>query len=477
MSRPEDQGGESFAALFESEAKNKPRRAAGRGYSAGESVEGTVVRVGRDAVFLDLDGKREGFIEIIEVRDESGQVTVAVGDTLRATVVSAAGDGAVRLARTAPRGRGSEGLAAAKDAGLPVEGVVSGVNKGGLEVTVDGVRCFCPARAVDTRFVQDLSTWIGQKLRFMVTQVSGRDVVLSRRALLEREAEEHRAKLGQQLSTGAVLEGRVTSTRDFGAFVDLGGVEALLPASELSHDRSLKPADVVKVGETVRVQILEVSDDRKKITLSLKALSGDPWETTAKELVEGSVREGRVMRVQPFGAFVQLAPGLDGLLHVSELSGEDGQTTLPAVGDNVSVRIIKVDLEQRRIALGPGDRQPRAVRTSSLVVGSVVKGKVSGVERFGLFVQIEGAGLRGLIPAQELDKRGGDFAKQFPVGTELQAKIVAIDSAGKVRLSMSQAKADEERATFEDYRAREHERGKGQVGSLGAKLQQALKKK
>lgn len=477
MSRPDDQGGDSFAALFEAESKGKPRNKAARGYSTGDSVEGTVIRVGRDAIFLELDNRREGYIEITEVRDDAGNVTIAVGDKLRAIVVSATGDDTLRLARNAPKGRGADGLASAKDAGLPVEGVVTGVNKGGLEVTVDNVRCFCPARAVDRGFVQDLSTWIGQKHRFLVTQVTGRDVVLSRRALLDREAQEARATLGNSLQVGAVIEGRVTSTRDFGAFVDLGGVEALLPASELSFDRSLRPADVVKVGETLRVQVLEISEDRKKITLSLKALSGDPWETTAKEIAEGSVRDGRVVRVQPFGAFVQLAPGLDGLLHVSELTGEEGQATLPNVGDQIAVRVIKVDLEQRRIALGPGDRQPRAVRTSSLVAGSVVKGKVSGVEKFGLFVQIEGAGVRGLIPAQELDKRGGDFAKQFPVGTEVQAKIVAIDGSGRIRLSITAAKADEERASFEDFRARENDRSKTQVGSLGAKLQQALKKK
>ncbi|MBI2388183.1 MAG: S1 RNA-binding domain-containing protein [Deltaproteobacteria bacterium] len=487
MSRPDDQGSssESFAALFEAESKNKPRRAAGRGYSPGEVVEGTVVRVGKDAVFLDLDGKREGYIEITEVRDESsGEVTVAIGDIVRATVINAGdGDGAVRLGKSMPKGRGAEGLQAAKDAQLPVEGTVTGVNKGGLEVTVDNVRCFCPARAVDTRFVQDLNVWIGQKLKFLVTQVSGRDVVLSRRAFLEREADEARAKMGHKLVPGAVLEGVVTSTREFGAFIDLGGVEALLPASELSHDRSLRPADVVKPGETIRVQVLEVSQDDKrpgqqKITLSLKALAGDPWETTAKELTEGSIRDGRVVRVQPFGAFVQLAPGLDGLLHVSELTGEEGQTKLPQVGDMVSVRVIKVDLAQRRIALGPSDRQPRAVRAAStLVQGAVVKGKVSAVEKFGVFVQIEGGVGRGLIPAGELEKRGGDFSKQFPVGTEVQAKIVAIDAAGKIRLSLSAAKADEERATFEDYRAKENERARGGIGSLGAKLQQALKKK
>ena len=485
MSRPEESGSESFAALFEAESKSKPRRAAGRGYTPGEPVSGTVVRIGRDAVFLELDGKREGYLELPEVRDEAtGALTVAVGDVVRATVLKVGdADGAVRLGKSMPKGRGADGLAAAKDAQLPVEGVVTGVNKGGLEVTVDNVRCFCPARAVDTKFVQDLNVWIGQKLKFLVSQVSGKDVVLSRRAFLEREAEEARARLGDKLAAGAVLEGVVTSTRDFGAFVDLGGVEALLPASELSHDRSLRPADVVKIGETVRVQILEIGKDDKrpgqqKITLSLKALAGDPWETTAKELVEGSIREGRVLRLQPFGAFVQLAPGLDGLLHVSELSGEDGQSKLPAVGDVVSVRVIKVDTAQRRIALGPSDRAPRAQRAASTVVqGAVVKGKVSGVEKFGLFVQIDGGVGRGLIPAQELEKRGGDFSKQFPLGTEVTAKIVAVDGSGKIRLSMSAAKADEERATFDDFRARENERARGSMGSLGAKLQQALKKK
>jgi small subunit ribosomal protein S1 len=484
MSSSEQTGSESFAALFEAESKSKPRRAAGRGYAPGEPVQGTVVRIGKDAIFLDLDGKREGYIELPEVRDETtGELTVAVGDVVRATVIKAGdGDGAVRLGKSMPKGRGAEGLAAAKDAQLPVEGTVTGVNKGGLEVTVDNVRCFCPARSVDTKFVQDLNVWIGQKLQFLVAQVSGKDVVLSRRAFLEREAEEARARLGDKLAAGTVIEGVVTSTRDFGAFVDLGGVEALLPASELSHDRSLKPADVVKVGETVRVQILEIGKDEKRggqrITLSLKALAGDPWETTATGLQEGSIREGRVMRVQPFGAFVQLAPGLDGLLHVSELSGEEGQAKLPAVGDVVSVRVLKVDVAQRRIALGPSDRAPRAQRVASKVVqGAIVKGKVSGVEKFGVFVQLDGGVGRGLLPAQELEKRGGDFTKQFPIGTEVQAKIVAVDGAGKIRLSISAAKADEERATFEDYRARENERSKGSLGSFGAKLQQALKRK
>jgi small subunit ribosomal protein S1 len=466
--------GESFAALFEAESKNKPRKAAGRGYAPGEPVEGVVVRIGRDAIFLDLDGKREGYLELAELQEK----LPAIGDTMRATVVKAEGDGAIKLARTAPKGRGTEGLQQAREAGLPVEGVVSGINKGGLEVTIDGVRAFCPARQVDLRFVADLNVYVGQRLSFLVTQVKDRDVVLSRRAYLEREQHEARAQLAGKLVVGAVLRGRVTNTRDFGAFVDLGGVEALLPASELSHDRTLKPADVVKVGDELEVQILEIGADAKRpgeqrITLSLKALSGDPWDSAALE--EGAIREGRVVRVAQFGAFVQLAPGLDGLLHVSEVGTE---AQLPKVGDVLSVRILKIDREQRRIGLQPaeGGRTRPARGAAPIGEGQVVSGKVSGIERFGIFVQIDGGG-RGLIPAHEVEKRGGDLTKLFPIGSEIRAKIVSIDPSGKIRLSIAAAKADDERATFEDYRAREADRSAGKMGSLGAKLQAALKKK
>ena len=470
--------GDSFAALFEAESKMRPRKGAGRGYQAGESVEGVVVRVGRDAVFLSLDGKQEGYIESIELVGE----TINVGDTLRAIVVKA-GEDSIRLGRVAPKGRGTEGLNQAREAGLPVEGVVTGVNKGGLEVMVDGMRAFCPARQVDKGFVADLSSYVGQKLEFLVTKVDSRDVVLSRRALLDRQAGDAREKLAGKLVVGAVLEGKVSSIRDFGAFIDLGGIEGLLPGSELSHDRSLKPADVVKVGDSVSVQILRLEQDDKqkqKITLSLKALSGDPWDSIAKEMTENSVREGRVVRTAAFGAFVQLAPGLDGLLHVSEMSGEldaQGQVAMPKVGDTISVRILKVDQEQRRIALAPSDAKPRAQRAAAIAQGSIVTGKVTSIEKFGVFVQIDGQNARGLLPMMEIEKRGGDIHKQYPVGAAIRAKVTAVDGAGKIRLSITAAAAQDERNSFEDYRARENDRSKTNVGSLGAKLQAALKKK
>ena len=281
------------------------------------------------------------------------------------------------------------------------------------------------------------------------------------------------------------MRGRVTSTREFGAFVDLGGVEGLLPASELSHDRSLRPDDMVKIGDEIDVQILRIEPDEKrsgqqKITLSLKALAGDPWDSVTTTVEAGSVRQGRVMRLAAFGAFIQLAPGLDGLLHVSELSGElaeGGAPTLPKVGDSISVRVLKVDPAQKRIALALAEAgaAPRAKQAAPTVQqGSIVSGKVSGVERFGVFLQLDGVHARGLIPAQELTKtRGEDLHKHFTVGMPLRAKVVSIDGAGKIRLSIQAMKDDEERATFDDYRAKEFERSGGPMGALGQKLAKA----
>lgn len=480
---------ESFAALFEADSKARPKRGVSRSFRVGEPVEGVVVRIGKDAVFVDLDGKQEGYIEEFELRDESGALTVTIGETIRAVVVETGGrHGGVRLGKSAPKGRGAETLIASMESGLPVEGVVSGTNKGGLEVQVEGLRAFCPARQADVRFVTDLTAFVGQRLKFMVMSVKdgGRDVTLSRRAVLDRENEEARQKLEGKLAAGAVLRGRVVSTRDFGAFVDLGGVEGLLPVSELSHDRALRTDDVVKIGEEIDVQILRIEPDEKKpghqkITLSLKALAGDPWEAIAPTLQEGAILEGKVVRLAPFGAFVQLRSGIDGLLHVSEVTLDDkGQPKLPEVGQTISVKIVKVDLASKRVGLAPaeggsgGGARPRP-RGAALEQGAFVSGKVSRVESFGVFVQIDGAGARGLLPAQELlrGKLGADLHKLWPLGTDVKAKVVSVDAAGKIRLSIEALKADEERASFEDYRAKEQERASGNLGALGQKLKLA----
>jgi small subunit ribosomal protein S1 len=298
---------------------------------------------------------------------------VKEGDPIEARV-SALGEkaGFVWLRRGANRGVDPRaGLAEAFATGLPVEGLVTGVNKGGLEVTVSGVRAFCPVSQLELRPVADPAAYVGRKLEFRVTRFEddrrGPNVVVSRRALLEEENQARAAQTRASLTVGAVLSGTVTALKDFGAFVDVGGIEGLLPASEIGYQRGTKPSDVLTIGQPVTVQVMRIEkrDDPKRpeqVSFSLKALEKDPWQDTAATLVVGSVIKGRITRVETFGAFVEVASGVEGLLHISELGG--GKSLRHAreaakPGDAVDVTILSIDPEKRRISLGFGAKEDR----------------------------------------------------------------------------------------------------------------------
>jgi len=488
---PSDHPSESFASLFEQQGDSHP----GRRFHVGDRLEVTVVRLGKSAVFVELDGKRQGFFEATDLLDDSGQITVAVGDRITGHIVEMhEGQGMFRLARSMGKTHGVEGLEQARAAGLPVEGKVTGVNKGGFDVDVGGIRAFCPLGQIDARFVQDPSTFIGQTLSFLVREVkdNGRSVTLSRRALLEREAQESFAKIAEKIVPGATLQGTITAVRDFGAFVDLGGIEGMIPRSEIGHDRHVAVADVLQPGERVEVLVRDVQEvpvpeagrgrgrpgPALKITLSLKALMANPWD--ALSLEEGQVLAGKVVRVQPFGAFVQLAPGVDGLLHISETSGR----TLPAEGQELLVVVKKLDREARKVSLGlapegaeAGSRVTLAVQPAprgTLAIHSIVEGVVEKVEPFGLFVQVDGttgrAG-RGLVPNAETGMpRGTDMRKAFPEGSRVTVKVLETGE-GKLRLSIRGAKEAEERAQFEEARAQNQ--GNQSFGSLGDLMKKA----
>jgi small subunit ribosomal protein S1 len=346
-------------------------RGRGRGgraprFTVGDRVRGKVVSVGQEVTVLELGDGGEGTLETLELRDESGQLTVAAGDTLEARVI-ALGDrpGFVFLRRGA--GRGADGradLATAVQTGLPVEGLVTGVNKGGLEVDLRGVRAFCPVSQLELRPVADPSVYVGRRLEFRVTRYEddrrGPNVVLSRRALLEEEMQARAADTRGKLTVGAVMSGVVVALKDFGAFVDVGGIEGLLPASEIGFQRGTRPSDVLTVGQPVTVQVLKIEkrDDPKRpeqVSFSLKALERDPWMDAADRLRAGTVVRGRIARTEPFGAFVELAPGVEGLLHVSELGGERHlrhARDAVKVGDALEVTVLAIDLDKRRISLG-----------------------------------------------------------------------------------------------------------------------------
>ena len=359
-------GDEDFASLL-AEFDDK-QKAAGRGPKVGDTVKGRVISVGAESVFVDLGGKAEGMLEITELTDKSGTVTVKVGDTIEARVVDLGGrSGCILLRKVMGSARGAEAkteLLQAHDLQIPIEGLVTGVIKGGVEVQVAGTRGFCPAGQLDNRFVEDQSIFVGQRLTFRITRLeTGRggqlNLVLSRRVLLAEEAEVRAAELRKRLEVGAVLPGTVTTIKEYGAFIDLGGIEGMLHISELGFQRVGHPSEVLSVGQPVQVQVtkIEKTGDAKrpeKISLSLKALEKDPWTEATSRYREGMRVRGRVVRLQPFGAFVELEPGIEGLVHISQLAADrriNNPREVVAVDQDVEVTIVGVEPDRRRISL------------------------------------------------------------------------------------------------------------------------------
>lgn len=476
-----DETKDSFAALFESSQAGPGTGGRKKRVRVGDRLDAIVVQVGRDAVFVELDGKQQAFIDAAELREDDGTIPLKEGDVVRAHVVEVdERRGVVRLGKSIGKPGSTAAIEQAKESGVAVEGKVTGVNKGGLEVDLGGARAFCPMSQADAGFVEDPKALIGQNLRFVVTDVrdGGKNVVVSRRALIERERGESAAKVLDQIVTGAVLRGTVTSVRDFGAFVDLGGIEGMIPRSEIAHDRSVAVADALKAGDTVEVQVREVKDGEpgppakagvshkrgqptKKITLSLKALAADPWADpwADTDVAQGRVYEGTVVRSTEFGRFVRLAPGIEGLLHVSEI----GRGVNADEGQQILVVVKKLDRDAKKISLAPAPdgAQPGTIVATAggtdVKVGSVVTGTVERIETYGIFVQLDGtkgrAG-RGLVPNAELGvPRGTDLRKAFPEGTKVTAKVLETGE-GRLRLSIKGAKDAEERADFEAARGK-----------------------
>ena len=368
VSDDEPNGGEDFATLFaESEAADQKQRR----IQTGELVRGRVIAVGAQSAFVAIGAKAEAVIDLAEFRDaETGAVGLAVGDQIEATVTDdGSRSGSIVLKRTLGRGGHVPGeLEQALAHGIAVEGVVTGQNKGGFDVQIAGQRAFCPAAQIDVRR-GDPGEYVGQRLQFRVTKIegAGRNIVVSRRALLEEEAAARARETWRQLEVGAVVRGTVTSLRDFGAFVDIGGVEALIHVSELGYARVASPADVLEVGQSVEAQVVKLEPDpaggRGRVGLSLRALAPDPWQNAAERFPVGATVKGKVRRLEQFGAFVEITPGLEGLVHVSRLA-LDRRVSHPrqvvAIGDEVDVTVVSVDPEKRRIALSMVESARRA---------------------------------------------------------------------------------------------------------------------
>jgi len=462
---------EDFATLF---AQHESRRALERG----QVVKGRVIQISDEHVFVDVGGKGEAWIDRGELTDDTGQLKIKLGDEVEATVV-ATGD-EIRLSHRLRQGaQAREALGVAAQTGVPVEGRVAGVIKGGYEVTVAGLRAFCPFSQMDLRRVESEQDFVGRVLEFRVTKFSegGRNVVLSRRALLEEHAAKAAEETRKKILPDAVLPGTVVSLADFGAFVDLGGVQGLVPISEISHARVDRPGDRLRVGEHVSVKVLRIDEAKGKVTLSLKALEGDPWATVPGRLRERQIVHGRALRATEFGVFVELLPGVDGLLHTSEIPRhrQGAMREAVAAGAAITVMILNVDFSRRRIALAlaPEGAEVGEELQSAVAVGAVLTGSVERIEPFGVFVRL-GPGQTGLVPNAELGTtRGADHRKMFPAGSEMKVFVLAVEEGGRrIRLSREKALAHEERTETQAYM-----KDAGRKGGFGMTLGDFLKER
>jgi small subunit ribosomal protein S1 len=339
---------DDFASLFE--ASERAKR-----ITRGDTIEGTIVSIGSEVALVDVGGKSEAVIDVKELQDDEGRIEVAVGDRVAATVISTAG-GLMLSRKLALRAAGARQLEDAFRTALPVEGKVERTVKGGYEVRVAGTRAFCPFSQIDIVRTEDPEAHVGRVYQFRIIEYreNEKTIVLSRRALLEEQQRVAAAEARKSIVEGAVLTGRVTSVREFGAFVDLGGgVQGLLHVSEMGWSRVADPARLYKPGDEVAVKVLRVDPDSERIALGTRQLTDDPWLKVGATYAAGQTHTGRVARIAPFGLLVELEPGVEGLVPIAE-TGVARETDLRktfAVGSEVSVAVLEVDAAARRMRL------------------------------------------------------------------------------------------------------------------------------
>ena len=369
--------GDDFAAMFE--ASLQARR-----FEKGQGVEGRIVAIGPEVAFVDVGGKGEATIDIDELKNGEGQLEFAVGERIRAVVVSTSGG--LTLSRKLARGAATDRqLEDAFHSGLPVEGRVERAVKGGYEVRIGRQRAFCPISQIDIHRAEE-AAHEGRVYTFRIIEYkdSGRNIVVSRRVLLEQEQQAAAAEVRKSIAAGAVMTGRVTSVREFGAFVDLGGgVQGLLHVSEMGWSRVSDPSQVVKPGDEISVKVLSVDDQRQKISLGLKQLGADPWSNVPETYRPGQVRTGRVVRTTAFGFFVELEAGVQGLVPVGEAGVANHAEIARAfpVGSEVEVAVLEVDAEARRLRLST--KAVAEVREADEVREYTERGDTPPAEGFG----------------------------------------------------------------------------------------------
>jgi small subunit ribosomal protein S1 len=467
----------SFAELMEAYESGRDET-----LHLGDKISGKIISIGRDAVFIDTGTKVDGVVEKAEILDENGIMPYTVGDVLDLYVVSFKGD-EVRLSKGMSGIGGVHALRSAFQKSVPVEGKVKGLIKGGFHVEILGRKAFCPMGQIDVSFTEKPEEHVGKNYLFLITRFEegGRNIVVSRRELLRAEQAKSREAFLKDLTPDSQVDGRVTKLMPYGAFVELfPGVEGMVHISELSWSRLSKPEDAVKKDDVIRVKIISVEGDGSKnpgrISLSVRQVTGDPWENLGEKFHAGDRLHGRVTRCTPFGAFVELEPGVEGLVHVSEMSYRR-RVAKPedfvAPGDEVQVMIKDVDPARRRIGLSMKELEgdPWADAGERFQVGLALQGVIERKEKFGCFVALE-PGITGLIPKSRITESGppGLFDR-LKAGDSVNVSIEAVlPKERKITLALSDSSGET------DWRGYTGRAGKS-LGSLGERLQDAIRLK
>ncbi len=386
--------------------------------------------------------------------------------------------------RNIERPRAKAAIKLAHDEKRRVPGVVFGYNRGGFDVLIAGIRCFAPARGMSLGMIDDPETLVGRKLEFSVPKSKGKSIVVTRRSILEKEARKAAKDRLDELKVGEKITGKVTDVRDYGALVDIGGIDGLVHMSEIAWTRGGKPSDHVKVGDEVQVEVLKVQkmsrkDRYGKVSLSIRSCLPDPWDEHAELLQLGKPRKGKVVSLTDFGAFLELAPGIEGLLHISELDGKPAHAKdVLSEGEELDVVIDRKDAKQRRLSLSlltAADLEAiekgeldLTVAPRSTKKGALVTVIVDRIERHGLLVQVKGLigkRGRGYVPMRELPEEG-ETKKKFSQGSEHEMKVIGTDRDGRLRLSVKGKLRDEERKAVQQYRKEAASKGFGTFGDL-----------
>jgi small subunit ribosomal protein S1 len=450
--------------------------------SVGDKIRGEILVLGKEDVFVSTGTNTDGSLSRRELIGEDGQLTHKVGDILDLYVTQVKRD-EIHVSRNATSKNLADDLEDAFDMMLPVEGKVVEICKGGVRVSIKGKIAFCPISQLDFARTETGEEFVGKKLEFLVTQFSegGRNIVVSRKKLLAESREVSHAAFGEEKREGTVVSGKVKKIEPFGAFVEISpGIEGLLHISEMAWSRVENPNDVVKVGQDIVVKVLktENKDGKMKISLSLKQTTATPWENLPAHIIEGATVEGKVIRCMKFGAFVEVAPGLEGLVPLSEMSYTKRVMTSDELfkeGEKITVKIKEIHTDTKRMSLSFKDagEDPWALAAEKFAVGKIVSGKVQRKEPYGLFVTLD-EGVVALLPKSKTQDQPGFSIDKVKIGDQIIVQVGELRQSER-RISL-ELPSDENRDDWKGFTANAASTG-GSFATLGDKLQKALDKK